>query len=149
MKPSTVPATARTFAYLETAQRSRPLLFCLVGAAAACAHVAGAVLCVAWLHWPPLLANCMGYGVGLATSYAGQSRITFRRAREDREPYGRFVLSSLTGFAFNSAVFCALLRWTSLDYRFALTIALVIAAAVTFVIMDRWVFARAEAGHGG
>lgn len=147
MDPSTAPVTARDIPYREAAQGLRPLLFCLVGAAAACVHFAGTVLCVAWLRWPPLFANCAGYAIGLATSYAGQSRITFRRARQGREPFGRFALSSLTGFAVNSAVFSAMLRWTALDYRLALASALVIAAAVTFVIQDRWVFATAEAGR--
>ena len=149
MEPSTLPATARDLPFPLATDRMRPLLFCLVGSAAACAHFAVTVLCVASLRWSPLLANCAGYVIGLATSYGGQSRITFRRTRENREPLGRFVLSSLTGFAVNSAVFSAILRWTSLDYRIALATALVIAAAVTFVLMDRWVFATAAAGRDG
>jgi putative flippase GtrA len=149
MDPSTLPATARDLSFPPTTDRLRPLLFCLVGGAAACAHFVVAVLGVALLRWPPILASCAGYVIGLATSYGGQSRITFRRERENREPLGRFVLSSLIGFAVNSAVFGAMLRWTSLDYRIALATALVIAAAVTFVIMDRWVFATAEAGRDG
>lgn len=148
MDRSTVPVAARDISLREADERLRPLFFCLVGVAAACAHFAAAVLCVAWLRWPPLLANCAGYAIGLATSYAGQSRITFRRARQGREPFGRFALSSLTGFAVNSAVFSAMLRWTALDYRLALATAVVIAAAVTFVILDRWVFATAEADRG-
>ena len=128
-----------------TTDRLRVLLFCLIGTTAACAHFATAVWCVGWLHWPPLSASCAGYMVGLATSYGGQSRITFRRANVGREPFGRFLLSSLTGFALNSALFAALLRLTLIDYRIALVVSLVMASAVTFLLMDRWVFASAQA----
>lgn len=144
MRPPTVADPACDVAHPQSADRLRPILFCLIGGAAAAAHFAGTVVCVIALRWPPMLANCIGYAAGLATSYGGQSRITFRRSRGHGEPVGRFVVSSLSGFALNSALFSAMLHWTLLDYRLALAIALLITAIVTFIILDRWVFAPDE-----
>jgi putative flippase GtrA len=114
--------------------------FCAVGALAAAAHFLGTLLGVERLHLTPLVANAGGYLLGLATSYAGQSRITFRRTREQREPVAKFIITSLSGFAVNSVLFAALLHFTTLDYRLALAIVLVVVAIVSFCVMDRWVF---------
>jgi putative flippase GtrA len=124
---------------------ARLLSFCAIGALAAAAHFTGTVLCVERLHMAPLVANAAGYLLGLATSYAGQSRLTFRRSRDDREPYVKFIATSLSGFALNSALFALLLRFTPLDYRVALGLVLVLVAIVTFLLMDRWVFAKPRA----
>ena len=115
--------------------------FCAIGALAAAAHFLGTLLCVERLHLLPLVGNAGGYLMGLATSYAGQSRLTFRRSRRDREPWVKFVVTSLSGFALNTVLFATLLRFTSIDYRAALAMVLVLVAVFTFFVMDRWVFA--------
>ena len=116
--------------------------FCAVGAAAATAHFLGTLLGVERLHLAPLIANAGGYLLGLATSYVGQSRLTFRRNRNNREPYAKFILTSLSGFALNTTLFALLLRFTSLDYRAALALVLVVVAVFTFYVMHHWVFAK-------
>jgi len=121
--------------------------FCAIGAAAAAAHFLGTLLCVERLHLAPLLANAGGYLLGLATSYAGQSRLTFRHARGGREPYAKFFITSLSGFALNTASFWLLLRFTGLDYRAALALVLIFVALFTFFVMDRWVFAKPRAAR--
>jgi len=115
--------------------------FCAIGAIAAGAHFLGALLCVERLHMVPLVGNAGGYFLGLATSYAGQSRLTFRHSRDRREPWVRFVLTSLSGFALNTALYAALLHFTTLDYRIALGLVLVLVAVITFFVMRHWVFA--------
>ena len=116
--------------------------FCAIGAAAAAAHFLGTLLCVERLQMLPLLANAAGYLLGLATSYAGQSRLTFRHSRGDHEPYAKFFITSLCGFALNTVLFALLLRYSRLDYRVALAMVLVAVAVFTFFVMDRWVFAK-------
>jgi putative flippase GtrA len=119
--------------------------FCAIGAIAACAHFLGTLLCVERLHMMPLVGNAGGYLLGLATSYAGQSRLTFRHSRDQREPWVKFVLTSLSGFALNTALYAMLLHFTTLDYRAALGVVLVLVAIFTFFVMDRWVFANSGA----
>ena len=116
--------------------------FCAIGAAAAGAHFLGALFCVERLQMTPLIANAGGYLLGLATSYAGQSRLTFRHRRSDREPYLKVLLTSLSGFSLNTVLFALLLRLTSMDYRAALALVLGIVAVFSFLVMDRWVFAH-------
>jgi putative flippase GtrA len=119
--------------------------FCAIGAIAAAAHFLGTLLCVERLHLVPLVGNAGGYLFGLATSYAGQSRLTFRDSRGPREPWLKFFLTSLSGFALNTCLYAILLHFTSLDYRVALAMVLVAVAAFTFLVMDRWVFAKSGA----
>jgi putative flippase GtrA len=116
--------------------------FCAIGAIAAGAHFLGTLLCVERLHMMPLVGNAGGYLLGLATSYAGQSRLTFRHSRDQREPWVKFVLTSLSCFALNTALYALLLHFTTLDYRAALGLVLVLVAIFTFFVMDRWVFAN-------
>jgi putative flippase GtrA len=89
-----------------------------------------------------MFANVGGYCTGLLVSFVGQSRLTFASANTGALEFTKFALTSLTGFVVNALAYDALLRWTGLDYRFALLLVLLAVAALTYLSMSRWVFLR-------
>lgn len=123
----------------------RYFAFVFVGAVAAGVHYCVAVLLVALAGWRPLIGNAGGYCVAVVVSYFGQARLTFRRTDHSVRQFARFLATSLTGFAVNSALFAALLQWTTLDYRLSLAIVLLAVAALTYLLMKLWVFVAPSA----
>lgn len=118
----------------------RYLSFVGVGACAAATHFGCAVALVALFAWTPVYANVGGYCAGLLVSFAGQSHLTFGSTQVGVAELAKFTATSLTGFALNALAYATLLRWTSLDYRVALLLVLLGVAALTYVLMSRWVF---------
>ena len=118
----------------------RYLSFIAVGALATAVHFCGTVALVTFVGWRPLIANCAAYCAALIVSFIGQSRLTFVAQAAGTREFAKFTATSLTGFALNTLAYAALLRWTSLDYRLALLIVLFAVAALTYMLMSRWVF---------
>ena len=73
--------------------------FLVVGMAATAVHVSLYVGCVALLGMAPLLANAIGFALGVQVSYFGHGRWTFRDAEGSRL---RFWIVSGVGFALNT-----------------------------------------------
>ena len=117
-----------------------PVTFVLMGAVAAAVHFSVAVAAVSLVGSSPTAGNFIGYIVALATSWIGQSRVTFRDAPRTAWAPARFVLTSVCGFGLNATAYAALLRWTSLDYRYCLAIVLTSVALLTWLLFDLWVF---------
>jgi putative flippase GtrA len=56
----------------------------------------------------------------------------------------RFFGVALASFGINELLYALLLRYTTLDYRLALALVLVLVAALTFVLARNWAFASRE-----
>ncbi len=115
--------------------------FLVVGSSAALTHMAVFSL-VQREVWPEL-ANALGFCVAFGVSFAGHRLLSFQDAATSvRQSLGRFAVTSLLGFASNEVVFVALLRGLLWPALLALFVAMVFAAAQTYVLSRYWAFKR-------
>jgi putative flippase GtrA len=116
--------------------------FGLVGASAFVVHFA-VVATIVPLGVPPLLANVGGFLVAFTVSFIGHGRWSFpAEGRPVGPALRRFAVVAIAGFALNEALYAVLLRWTRLDYRFALLLVLAGVAALTWLANRYWAFAH-------
>ena len=122
--------------------RHRPVVFILVGSAAALVHLLTVILLVETLRVAPLVANFGGWMCAFGVSYGGHHWLTF--ADHDApvlQSAGRFLLLSAGGFAINESAYAILLHTSRLPYHFLLAIILLCVAAGTYLLSRRWAFA--------
>lgn len=115
--------------------------FLAVGGAAAATHMA--VFALTQTHMWPELANALGFVIAFFVSFAGHRLLSFKDTGTSvATSFGRFVVTALTGFASNEAIFVALLRGFQWPALIALFVALVFAAGQTYVLSRFWAFRR-------
>ena len=120
--------------------------FGVVGVSAMLVHYLTVTLWLVPAGLAPLAANLIGFLVAFQVSYHGHRHQTFQaHAVPHRQALPRFFAVSCLSFAVNEAMYAALLSFTSLDYRLALLIVLVVVAALTFVLGKLWAFSGARA----
>ena len=119
--------------------------FGIVGVTAMLVHLGSVSLLLVPLGLPPLVANVLGFLLAFQISHAGHRRLTFVAADAPvAQSRQRFFLVALSSFAINELLYAALLYFTDLDYRVALTIVLLAVAALTFFSARNWAFASEE-----
>lgn len=123
--------------------------FGAVGLTAMAVHLASVALVLVPLGLSPLVANVIAFLIAFQVSHAGHRRFTFSHhdapASQSR---WRFFAVACASFLVNELMYAALLRFTTLDYRVALFIVLVLVAALTYVSSRTWAFApAADAGQ--
>jgi len=118
--------------------------FAVVGGLAALTHFGIVIALVSAGIAAPLVANVAGFLVAFWVSYVGQRNWTFRATdvRHRRGVPRHFAVATFS-FLLNEGLFWLLLRCTPLPYPIALAIVLAIVAAVTFLLLRRWVFRSA------
>ncbi len=115
--------------------------FLVVGSSAALTHML--VFSLAQRAIWPELANAVGFVVAFCVSFAGHRRLSFQDAGTSvRQSLGRFALTALLGFGSNELVFVVLLRGLHWPSLLALFVAMVLAAAQTFLFSRYWAFKR-------
>lgn len=115
--------------------------FVAVGCAAAATHWVTAVVGIAYVQYPPFLANFIGWLVALVVSFSGHYRLTFRyQTRSFGRALRRFSALSFAGFAINELAFVTLLQITDIPYYGLLALILLSVAALTFVLSRYWAF---------
>ncbi len=118
--------------------------FGAVGLTAMAVHLASVALVLVPLGLSPLVANVLAFLMAFQVSHAGHRRFTFSHhdapASQSRR---RFFAVACTSFAVNEILYAVLLHFTTLDFRVALFIVLVLVAALTFVSSRSWAFAPA------
>lgn len=115
--------------------------FGIVGVIASLVHFTLVVLFVQLLHWQPLIANIVGFSVGVQVSYWGHRSFTFRGTEAThRVAYPRLVMMQAGNFLANEGLFLLFLSM-HLPYPIALLIVLSIMPMFTFIISKTWVFA--------
>ena len=122
--------------------RHRPVVFILVGSAAALVHLLTVVLLVETMQLAPLVANLGGWLCAFTVSYGGHQLLTF--ADHDApvlQSASRFLLLSATGFAINESAYTLLLHSSQVPYYLLLAIILVCVAVLTYLLSRRWAFA--------
>lgn len=115
--------------------------FGVVGVAASLVHFTCVVMFVQGLHWLPLVANIVGFSVGVQVSYWGHRTFTFRDSdATHRVAYPRLVMMQTGNFIANECLFSLFLA-LNLPYQLALFLVLSIMPMFTFIISKTWVFA--------
>ena len=117
--------------------------FLLVGGAAALTHLGVFVwLTQASTLWPEI-ANAVGFGVAFVVSFVGHRWLSFADAGTGVvQSLWRFGATALAGFACNEVVFMLLHRGVGWPGLPALIVALIVAAAQTFMLGRYWAFRR-------
>jgi putative flippase GtrA len=123
-------------------QRWRPgVWFGVVGASAAVVHTLVFAL-LQHAMWPEL-ANALGFGVAFGVSFLGHRHFSFAdTTTRVAQSLVRFGITALMGFVANELSFIAMTRWLEWPSLIALWLAMVIAAAQTFLLGRFWAFAR-------
>ncbi len=92
---------------------------------------------------PPEIANAMSFCVAFFISFTGHRYLSFKDTSTSiSTSFRRCGLTALAGFATNEAVFIVLLRGLQVPSLVALAVALMGAAAQTFVLGRFWAFRR-------
>ena len=125
----------------KTSEWLSGLWFGSVGAVAALVHMA--VFEVLRHFFSPECANLGGFVIAFAVSYAGHRRLSFKDATTSTsQSLFRFAATSLSGFATNALSFMALVYVFQWAVWPALIVAMLLAAAQTFVLSRWWAFRR-------
>ncbi len=115
--------------------------FGTVGVLASLVHFSCVVFFVQLLHWLPLVANIIGFGIGVQVSYWGHRTFTFRDSDATHSTaYPRLVALQTGNFIANECFFSILLAF-HIPYQIALLTVLAIMPIFTFIISKTWVFA--------
>ena len=124
--------------------KSTAFWFLLTGASAALTHM-GVFALVQYLQpelWPEA-ANALGFVVAFGVSFVGHRWLSFKGTSTPmKQSLWRFGVTALTGFVSNELVFMLLTRHYGWWGLLALFVALVLAAAQTFVLSRYWAFQR-------
>lgn len=118
------------------------LRFGVVGVLAALTHYAVAALCIHFALTSAAWANPAGFAVAFWVSYFGHYHFSFEAVGSvgHGEALPRFLLTALAGFFTNHLIYLGLLKLTGLSPYVDLFIALVLVAAMTFVLSRYWAF---------
>ena len=115
--------------------------FALVGASAALVHTLVFVGLQSKM-WPEG-ANAIGFGIAFGVSFFGHRRLSFADTSTPMfQSLMRFFPTALLGLASNELSFMAMTRGLQWPSLLALWLAMLIAAAQTFVLGRYWAFAR-------
>jgi putative flippase GtrA len=125
--------------------RHRPVVFILVGSAAALVHLLTVILLVEKMHLVPLIANVGGWLCAFGVSFGGHQLLTFADHEAPvLQSASRFFLLSAAGFAINESAYAFLLHSSQVPYYLLLAIILVCVAILTYLLSRRWAFARSR-----
>jgi putative flippase GtrA len=120
----------------------RPVIFILVGSAAALTHLMTVIFLVENIHMAPLVANVGGWVCAFGVSYGGHFLLTFAdQAAPAVQSVVRFFVLSASGFVINESAYAILLRTSSAPYPLLLAIILVCVAVLTYLLSRHWAFA--------
>lgn len=115
--------------------------FGVVGALAALTHMG--VFAVLRDSWWPELANAAGFVVAFGLSFVGHRWFSFAGSTTSvGQSFRRFALTALAGFVTNELIFMLFYRLWGWPSLLALFLAMLVAAAQTFVFSRFWAFAR-------
>ena len=117
-------------------------LFTLIGTTGTAINLA-IVTAVVPLGVAPLLANEIGFVISFVWCYLGHARWTFPAvARDVGLAVRRFAIVSVVSFTFTEIVYGGMLRWTAIDYRLSLYLAILTVAIGKLFASKHWAFAR-------
>ncbi|MCG6115461.1 MAG: GtrA family protein [Mesorhizobium sp.] len=116
-------------------------VFGLVGVTASIVHFLLAAGLFTYAGINLFVANLFGFFLAISVSYFGHYYLTFRSKQAHGTAVRRFVVTALTGFAVNNLCL-AMLTWAiGHESPWSLGTAIIVAAAVVYLLSGRWAFA--------
>jgi putative flippase GtrA len=100
--------------------------------------------CMYLLGLGPVVSNGVGYGTGMAISYALNRNFTFVQQVNGRDTATRFVLVSLMAYSANLGMLLALIRGTHMHEGIAQVLAGIVYVVTSFFINKFYVFRAPE-----
>lgn len=135
----------RVLSYLNKQLISELLRFGIVGCSAAAVNIILVILIVEYLHWDPLLANIVGFGLAFFVSFFGHHYWSFGHLNKPvKHALPKFLLVALSGFAGTEFLYYIFYKIMLLHYVTALVLVLFIIPPVSFLISKLWAFREHE-----
>lgn len=133
-----------SFAQLPDQLAARAASFSVVGAVNGMVGIAVIVMAGVF-GTGPMLANVLGYGVGLVVSFTLNSRVTFRRRVVNRTAAMRFLGAFVVAFAVNLAVVKVVTDLSGARKLLASLAGTPFYVAIFYLFCEYWVFRRPHA----
>lgn len=118
----------------------KQLRFVLIGATAASAYVLLGTALTQALGWPVWLASLLAYASCVPVAYLGQKHVAFRSQVAHRRAFPRYIAVQVSNLALAVAFSEIFSRHLPPSTAFLAASSLV--AVTSFVLFDRWTFAR-------
>ena len=120
--------------------------FGAVGLTAAATHVLVFAAAIEFAHIPPLLANCLAFGIAVWISFFGHFRWTFADqtgsgSHEQQAALLRFIIVALTGFGLNSLSVYVVVNVMAWPYAVAAFLMITAVPVAVFALSKFWAFA--------
>jgi putative flippase GtrA len=117
----------------------RLLYFIGIGSSAAGIHLFTVFVLVHFLHIQVLIANILGFLIAFNISFVGHKHLTFSQLHDQKIlRFPHFFLVASTGGILNETLYFLLLRHTTLNYMFALTLVLACVSIYSVTISRLW-----------
>jgi putative flippase GtrA len=89
--------------------------------------------------YPIVITNLIAYCIAMFVSYVGHYFWTYKAQSSHGATSLKFIASALFGSALNSAI-VQICMYSTMQYRSAMVVAIILVPAVAYVINKRWVF---------
>ena len=86
-----------------------------------------------------MVTNLIAYCIAMIVSYAGHYFWTYKAQGNHGATIAKYIVSALFGSALNSTIVYICMR-SSMQYKSAMIVAIVLVPAAAYVINRRWVF---------
>jgi putative flippase GtrA len=119
--------------------KHRLLYFAGIGCTAAGVHLFIVFNLVHFLHIHALIANVFGFLIAFNISFVGHKHLTFSQLDDQKIlRFPHFFLVASTGGIINETLYFLLLRYTTLNYLFALILVLGCVSIYSFTVSRFW-----------
>ncbi|KTD71271.1 GtrA family protein [Legionella tucsonensis] len=119
--------------------RHRLIYFTGIGGTAAFIHLFTVFNLVKFIHVQALVANVFAFLIAFNVSFLGHKNLTFSQLHDKKNlSLPHFFLVAVSAGIINEMLYFLLLRYTTLNYLFALFIVLGFVSIYSFVIAKFW-----------
>ena len=117
--------------------------FILVGASAALTHLCIYSVVTHWFGVMNEWANACGFVIAFFVSFTGHRNLSFKNSGTSiQQSLPRFLVAAIAGFFSNELIFIFLFRFLGINDWIALFVAIIGAAAQTFLLSRFWAFRK-------
>ena len=117
----------------------RLLYFISFGVTAALIHLGIVFQLVSHVHLHPLIANIVGFLTAFNISYLGHKYFTFSQLEDKKQlSFPHFFIVAASAGTLNESLYFLVLRFTSLNYLFALVLVLGLVSIYNYITSRFW-----------
>jgi putative flippase GtrA len=116
--------------------------FAVVGALVTVVHAVVFTGAIELTRIEPVFANAIAFSVAVLVGYALNRRWTFARHGAEHARLWRYVVASLAGLAWSSAIMFAVVHGANWSPYVGLALAVLLVPPLTFSLNQFWVFRR-------